>query len=151
MKGKKLALLLTFLLILTLALAACGGGDTGGDTAGDTGGDTGGDTPTEKVKVRIFVGLGTGTDPDQIAGQEAIADKFNATHDDIEIEFMIVPNEEANERLVAMMSGVESIRDVIAFPKTQKASCLLTQAPSEVDDLQLRDLGIKRRNPKPAT
>ena len=53
------------------------------------------------------------------------------------------------DRVVAMMSGVESIRDVIAFPKTQKASCLLTQAPSEVDDLQLRDLGIKRRNPKP--
>jgi len=52
------------------------------------------------------------------------------------------------DRVVAMMSGVESIRDVIAFPKTQKASCLLTQAPSDVDDLQLRDLGIKLRKPK---
>ncbi len=52
------------------------------------------------------------------------------------------------DRVVAMMSGVESIRDVIAFPKTQKASCLLTRAPSEVDDLQLRDLGIKLRKPK---
>jgi aspartyl-tRNA synthetase len=52
------------------------------------------------------------------------------------------------DRVVAMMSGVDSIRDVIAFPKTQKASCLLTRAPSEVDDLQLRDLGIKRRKPK---
>ncbi len=52
------------------------------------------------------------------------------------------------DRVVAMMSGVDSIRDVIAFPKTQKASCLLTQAPSEVDDLQLRDLGIKLRKPK---
>ncbi len=49
------------------------------------------------------------------------------------------------DRVVAMMAGVASIRDVIAFPKTQKASCLLTQAPSEVDDLQLRDLGIKKR------
>ncbi len=52
------------------------------------------------------------------------------------------------DRVVAMMSGVDSIRDVIAFPKTQKASCLLTQAPSDVDDLQLRDLGIKLRKPK---
>ena len=52
------------------------------------------------------------------------------------------------DRVVAMMSGVNSIRDVIAFPKSQKASCLLTRAPSEVDDLQLRDLGIKLRKPK---
>lgn len=49
------------------------------------------------------------------------------------------------DRLVAMMSGVESIRDVIAFPKTQKASCLLTDAPGEVDSTQLRDLHIRLR------
>lgn len=49
------------------------------------------------------------------------------------------------DRLVAMMSGVESIRDVIAFPKTQKASCLLTEAPSEVDSRQLRELGLQLR------
>jgi len=54
------------------------------------------------------------------------------------------------DRVVAMMSGVDSIRDVIAFPKTQKASCLLTRAPSDVDDLQLRDLGIKLRKAKEA-
>ncbi len=47
------------------------------------------------------------------------------------------------DRIVAMMSGVDSIRDVIAFPKTQKASCLLTQAPSRVDKNQLRDLHIR--------
>jgi len=52
------------------------------------------------------------------------------------------------DRVVAMMCGVDSIRDVIAFPKTQKASCLLTRAPSDVDDLQLRDLGIKLRKAK---
>ncbi len=52
------------------------------------------------------------------------------------------------DRVVAMMAGVESIRDVIAFPKTQKASCLLTKAPSDVDDMQLRELGIKLRKPK---
>ena len=47
------------------------------------------------------------------------------------------------DRIVAMMSEVESIRDVIAFPKTQKASCLLTSAPSGVDKIQLRDLNIR--------
>lgn len=47
------------------------------------------------------------------------------------------------DRVVAMMSGVDSIRDVIAFPKTQKASCLLTDAPSAVDKTQLRDLHIR--------
>ncbi len=50
------------------------------------------------------------------------------------------------DRIVAMMSGVESIRDVIAFPKTQKASCLLTSAPSAVDNTQLRDLHIRLRS-----
>src|SRR5262249_18445915 len=42
------------------------------------------------------------------------------------------------DRIVTMMAGAESIRDVIAFPKTQRAQCLLTQAPSPVDEKQLR-------------
>ena len=50
------------------------------------------------------------------------------------------------DRLVAMMTGVESIREVIAFPKTQKASCLLTEAPNQVDAGQLRELGLKIKN-----
>ena len=51
------------------------------------------------------------------------------------------------DRLVAIMSGVDSIREVIAFPKTSSASCLLTNAPSVVDDGQLKELGlaIKRK------
>ena len=51
------------------------------------------------------------------------------------------------DRIVTMMAGAESIRDVIAFPKTQRAQCLLTQAPSEVDEKQLRELHIRLRNP----
>jgi len=51
------------------------------------------------------------------------------------------------DRMVTILLGLDDIREVIAFPKTQKATCLMVDAPSEVDDNQLKDLGISLRKP----
>ena len=52
------------------------------------------------------------------------------------------------DRLIMLMAGAKSIRDVMAFPKTQTAACLLTDAPAAVDEKQLRELNIRlRRTP----
>ncbi len=54
------------------------------------------------------------------------------------------------DRIVTLMAGADSIRDMIAFPKTQRAQCLLTHAPNTVDDKQLRELHIRLRQVEPA-
>jgi multiple sugar transport system substrate-binding protein len=60
--------------------------------------------PGDKAKVVIFIGMGTGTDSDQITAQKALQDRFNSTHDQIEIEFLIVPYPEAASRYLAMLA-----------------------------------------------
>ena len=80
---------LAFLVLVSMLLTACGAGGASG----------------EKAKVTIFVGFGTGTDPDQVTAQEALAKKFNDSHSNITVEFLIVPVEEATERYLAMVAG----------------------------------------------
>lgn len=114
MFSKKITWIMSLILLSGLLLAACGGGGETADTETTTE-ETAEETTTEdseapapsgdKTKIVIFVGMGTGTDPDQIAAQEALAETFNSSHDDIEIEFLIVPNDEATERYLTMVSG----------------------------------------------
>ncbi|MDZ7663467.1 aspartate--tRNA ligase [Thiohalophilus sp.] len=94
----------------------------------------------EEVQRKVFSALGIG----QAEAQEKFGFLLDALH------YGCPPHGGMAfglDRLVMLMVGAQSIRDVMAFPKTQSASCLLTQAPSAVSEAQLRELHIKLRNP----
>ena len=94
----------------------------------------------EKVQRKVFKALG-------ISDEEA-QEKFGFLLD--ALKFGCPPHGGIAfglDRLIMLLSGATSIRDVMAFPKTQSASCMLTQAPSAVAETQLRELHIKLRKP----
>ena len=79
---KRLYILAALMIVASMILSACGGG-----------------APAEKVKIRWFVGLGTGTDPAQVTVQEEVVKDFNASQDKIELVLEIVPYDSARDTL----------------------------------------------------
>jgi multiple sugar transport system substrate-binding protein len=94
---KNFQILLGLLVVGSVLLAACGGATGGGDTGG--GEDAG------PVTIRWFVGLGTGTNPEQVAAQEEAVAGFNEAHDDIELVLEIVPFDAAVDTLSTQIAS----------------------------------------------
>ena len=113
---KKLLYLLSLLIIASMVLAACGGGQPAATeppaqepAATDEPAAT--EAPAEepasgdKVQIRWFVGLGTGTNPEQVAVQEEVVADFNASQDDIELVLEIVPYDSARDTLATQIAS----------------------------------------------
>jgi multiple sugar transport system substrate-binding protein len=92
---KKLLYVLSLLIIASMVLAACGGGGAAEEPT----------APAEPVQIRWFVGLGTGTDPEQVAIQEEVVADFNASQDKIELVLEIVPYDSARDTLSTQIAS----------------------------------------------
>src|SRR5512135_683744 len=88
MRAKKLLVVLSVIIGLSMLLASCGGTKSSGP-----------------VKIQIFVGIGTGDAPEQVALHKTLQDEFNASHKDIQIEFITSLNAEARTKFSTMISS----------------------------------------------
>lgn len=93
---KKLLYVLSLLIIASMVITACGGGGGAADEP---------PPPAEKVQVRWFVGLGTGTDPNQVTVQEEVVSDFNASQDRIELVLEVVPYDSARDTLSTQIAS----------------------------------------------
>ena len=87
MRSKKLFVLVSTIIILSLVLAGCG------------------TKKSEVVNIQIFVGIGTGDAPEQVALHKTLQDEFNASHSDIQIEFLTTLNAEARTKFSTMLAS----------------------------------------------
>jgi multiple sugar transport system substrate-binding protein len=99
MKAQKPFYLLSVVIALSMILAACGTLTTTPTTSGPT------KAPSGKAKVVLFVGMSTGTTPEQTAAEDAMAAEFNATHPNIEMSYVYVPYEQAKQRFLTMLAS----------------------------------------------
>lgn len=90
MRRKTMLVLVTGMLVLSMLLASCAGGAP---------------KANEPVKIQIFVGIGTGDAPDQVEVEKALESEFNASHEDIQIEFLITLNAEARTKFSTMLAS----------------------------------------------
>jgi len=109
---KKLLYVLSLLIIASMVLAACGGGATteapaapAQPAATDEPAAPAEPAMAEKVQIRWFVGLGTGTDASQVEKEQAAVDAFNASHDNIELVLEIVPYDSARDTLSTQIAS----------------------------------------------
>jgi multiple sugar transport system substrate-binding protein len=110
MRTKKLFTLFCLILAAALALSACQTAGEPEPVEPEVEVEEPEVEPEEGMEAEVrqvvyFIGFGTGTAPDQVEGQQALIEKFNASHPDIEVELMIVPHEESYERFTSMVAG----------------------------------------------
>jgi multiple sugar transport system substrate-binding protein len=115
---KKLLYVLSLLVIASMVLTACGGGAATTEAPAETEAPAATEAPAEteapvateapageKVQIRWFVGLGTGTNPEQVAAQEEVVADFNASQDNIELVLEIVPYDSARDTLSTQIAS----------------------------------------------